>query len=184
MNNLSLIIPTRRVDESMLQECINSFKDEYDELIIVDKMWDSLSKKINYGVEKSTMDYVCVVNDDAKLMSGHLKELCNGGLTSPAIMEGTLKDFHAHCWVIPRALHWEIGGMDEGYDGHYYDDSGYWMEAILHGHIPTINNNVVISHPHPATTLRTIIREDRTSKNKSRFIELYGKRGLDITHSH
>jgi glycosyltransferase involved in cell wall biosynthesis len=178
-----LIIPTRRVDEDMLQRCIESFKNQYNNLIIVDELWDNLSKKINYGVTQATSDYVCVTNDDVTLMVGNISDLCDGGLTSPAIMEGTTKEFHAHCWVMPRDKFWKVGGMDEGYDGWYYDDSGWWMECLLHQVPVSVKNNVIVSHPNPATTLRTMQQKDRTKNNKSRFIELYGNRGLDITQS-
>ena len=178
--SLSLVIPTRRVAD--IDACIKSMEGKFDELIIVDELWDNLAKKINYGVEKSTKEYVVIANDDITLVTGHLKDLCDDDVTSPAIQEGTLKPFHAHCWCVKRDTYWKVGGMDEGYDGFYYDDSDMWMRFLTNGFKVKINQQVIISHPHPATTLKTL-PGGREIRNKERFIELWGQKGLDITQS-
>jgi hypothetical protein len=154
---------------------------QYDELIVVDQLWDNLSKKINWGVKQATKDFVVIANDDITLVVGRLKDLCNGDVVSPAVQEGTFKEFHAHCWCVSREKYWKVGGMDEGYDGVYYDDSDMWMRFLKEGYRVEINNSVVISHPHPATTIRTMERKERESDNKQRFISIWGEDALRTT---
>lgn len=177
--SISLVIPTRKVAD--IDACINSMKGQYDELIVVDQLWDNLAKKINWGIEQAKSEFVVVCNDDITLVVGNLKDLCNGDVVSPAVQEGTFKQFHAHCWCVSRDKYWQVSGMDEGYDGFYYDDSDLWMRFITAGYKVDINPNVVISHSHPGTTLKTLQRAERESFNKERFIEIWGTRGLEMT---
>lgn len=181
MKTVSLVIPTRRVNEQMLQHCIDSFQGQYDELIVVDKLWDNLSKKINYGVQQATKDFVVICNDDVLSISGSLRDLCTGDVESPYIREGVLKTFHAHCWCLPRDVYFEVGGMSEEYEQVYYDDSDMWMRLVTHGYLPKINMDVIISHPNPATTIKTLPNDMREYHNRLLFTELWGEKGLEIT---
>lgn len=165
----------------MLQDCINSFKDQVKEVIVVDELWDNLSKKINYGVSKATTKWVIICNDDATLISGKAQGLCRDNVVSPSIEGGTPKLFHAHCWGIPRDLYWQLGGMSEDYNGVYYDDSDMWMRIVTYGSSISINPDVIISHPHPATTIKTIPDQAREQDNRSIFLEKWGVEGLRIT---
>lgn len=178
--SIALVIPTRRVAD--INACIKSMNNQYDQLIVVDQLWDNLAKKINYGVEQAVTTYVVVANDDITLVSGKLSDLCGLGVLSPAIQEGTLKTFHGHCWGVSVDNYWKVSGMDEGYDGFYYDDSDMWMRFLTHGISVGIQSEVVISHPHPATTLKTL-PGGKEFGNRERFISLWGEKGLDLTAS-
>lgn len=179
MSTISLIIPTRRVAD--LDACIASYQNQYDELIVVDEEHPNLAHKINAGIGRARSEYVVVTNDDALLEKGDIHDLCTTTVVSPHIVGGQIKVFHAHCWACPVNLFWQVGGMCEEYDGHYYDDSDFWMRCLTHGYMPALEPKVMIRHDHPATTIRTMPSEDRERNNRLLFVEKWGLEGLRTT---
>lgn len=176
---ISLIIPTLRIGNK-LEECIDSLKGEYDELVIIDDKIDNLAKKINKGLEQATGDFLIVSNDDITLEWGHLRYLCEEGIVaSPAVNKGYLKDFHAHMFCLPRGVYEDVGGYFEGYDGFYYDDSDYWMKLLDKGYTPKIVSRININHNHPGSTLGTFSGNDKRMENNRRiFVERWGEDAL------
>lgn len=154
---VSLIIPTLWVKpESVIVPMLKSVSGMYDELIIVDHPNAKLSEKINYGLKKSTGDYICVSNDDLTINKGSIRDICEPGtVNSPKLTSGTGKTFHAHMWCMDRSVYEKIGGMDE-------DFIIYWMDTdfamrLKEAGIPTkIDNRLIVDHNHPATTMGTL----------------------------
>lgn len=173
---ISLIIPTLRV-ENLLDQCIESFKGQYDELIIVDDKNKSLAEKINIGLRAASGDYLIVSNDDVTANAGKLKDLCAcDRVLSPTVNGGVFKTFHAHMWAMPRQVYAEVGGYDESYKGVYYIDSDYWLRLKDAGFIPDICYKVDINHKHPASTIKTLDKQQQNmGDGRSWFINKWGE---------
>jgi glycosyltransferase involved in cell wall biosynthesis len=177
---LSLVIPTRRIGD-VLERAIKSMEGEYDNLIIVDEMWDNLGKKINYGLSQTEADYVVVCNDDIELTKGHLWNLCDpAAVVAPLVNGNMCKTFHAHMecfprWVLDAGIKWP-----EDYDGFYYDDSDVWMQLIKHGVSVRQDFDVDIKHEHPGFTLGTLQKSDREKNNRDLFIKKWGIESLPL----
>ena len=158
---ITLIIPYLECDAdkpAVLKRCLDSLVNEYDELIIIDEKIDNLATKINLGLSRAKGDYLVVSNDDIVLSSGHLKDLCiPGSVTTPLVNNGLPmgKKFHGHMWCLPREVYEKVGGMYEGYDGFYYDDTDY-EQMILKAGIPIETvESVDIYHPVGGRTLHS-----------------------------
>ena len=172
---ISVVIPTLRTDETVLQRAIDSMKGQYDELIVIDDKIENLSRKINKGILQSKGDYIVVCNDDIILQKGTLKDTClENYVVTPYVNGGVEKLFHAHMWTMPRKVLASVGLMSEEYDGFYYDDSDYWMQIEARGfkikQLPEVN----IIHIHPGRTLNTLRKENREHNNRGLFIKKWG----------
>lgn len=179
---VSLVIPTLYFEDKtdIFTKCISSMYGQFDELIVIAENLDNLSSKINLGMSKATGDYIVVANDDVTMFQKTLRDLCDpDAVTVPRVIGGIDKPFHGHMWCMPRKIYEDVGPQWEGYDGFYYDDSDYWMMIESKGHKIVKREDVVILHPHPATTLRRIQKEGREDTNRQRFIERWGKQALN-----
>lgn len=153
---ISLIIPTLHAHNG-LQRCIDSFKDQVDEVIVIDDTDISLAAKQNKGMRMAKGDYLIISNDDVEACEGSLEELCiPDKVISPQIHGGTLKTFHGHMFCLPRTIYAEVGGFDETCPGPYHIDSDLWLRFIDAGYSPELSNKVTIFHNHPASTLSKI----------------------------
>lgn len=178
---ISLIIPTLHVEDK-LEKCIESFKGQYDELIVVDDRDKSLAFKQNKGMRLATGDFLIVSNDDVIADEGQLKDLCiTGQVLSPRVNGGVFKVFHGHMFCMPRAIFAECGGFDESYSGVYYIDAELWYRLIHLGYTPGICDNINIKHEHAASTIKTLPDKER-NENEGRdwFINKWGVDALRI----
>lgn len=177
---IDLIIPTLRRHDG-ISKVIRSFEGQYDSLVVIDNPDDSLAKKINLGLLKSTAEYLIVANDDVEHCEGSLRDLCiPEKVISPKIHGGTLKTFHAHMFCIPRNIYEEVGGFDESCPGVYHIDSDYWLRLIDLGYPPELSDTVTIYHNHPASTIKTLPQKERdVNLSRQWFIE---KHGVDRMH--
>lgn len=179
---ISLVIPHLEVNKekrAILKRCLDSVAGQYHELIVIAEHFDNLSEKINCGVRKTTGDFIMVCNDDIELSEGTLDDLCDPKfVTVPKVIGGIDKLFHAHMWCMPRKIYESVGDMYEGYDGHYYDDSDYWMSILAKGHEIIKREDIVILHPNPASTLKHLKKEGREENNRKIFIDRWGKEAL------
>jgi len=172
---ISLIIPTLHVEDK-LEKCIESFKGQYDELIVVDDRDKSLAFKQNKGMRLATSDFLIVSNDDVLADQGTLSDLCiKGQVVSPRVNGGVFKTFHGHMFCMPREIFAECGGFDESYAGVYYIDSELWYRLTQMGYPPVINDNVNIIHDHPASTIKTLSEKERSmGDGEAWFINKWG----------
>lgn len=179
---ISLVIPYYEIDSSkkvILDSCINSMNNQFDELIIIDEKIDNLARKINKGMLLAKGDFIIVCSDDVILHRGSLKDLCiKDVVTTPMVNERSEKLFHGHMFCIPRPVFAEIGTKFEGYDGFYFDDSDHWMQIESKGfeirQLPTVD----IHHTHPARTISQLTKEGRFDFNKRIFISRWGIHNL------
>jgi len=181
MSKVSLIIPTLRVN-NMVDRCIESFKGQYDELIVVDDKAGSLAYKQNKGLRMATGDFLIVCNDDVVVDKGKLKDLCiDGQVTSPLVNGGVFKVFHGHMFCLPRNIYAEVGGFDESYHGLYAIDSDLWYRLHIAGYPPQIVDNVDIDHRHPASTIKTLDQKQRDSNEAINwFVSKWGEQARRI----
>ena len=178
---ISLVIPTLYFEDKkeIFSNCISSMYGQFDELIVISENIDNLAKKINLGMSKATGDYIMVCNDDIELFKGSLNDLCDPErVTVPKVIGGLDKLFHGHFWCMPRKIFEKVGPIYEGYDGHYYDDSDYWMSIEKEGYEICKREDVVILHKHPATTLNRLRKEGREETNRNIFLNRWGKDAL------
>jgi glycosyltransferase involved in cell wall biosynthesis len=175
---ISLIIPTLRVG-NMLNECIDSFKGQYDELIVVDDKDKSLAYKQNKGMRLSRGDHLIVCNDDVLSNRGELKDLCREEVTCPLVNGGVFKVFHGHMFCMPREIFAITGGFDESYEGVYYIDSELWYRLKMMNYPPITIEQVDIFHHHPASTIKTLSSKEKNEhEGKNWFISKWGEQAL------
>lgn len=178
---ISLVIPTLHVGDN-LERCIDSFKGQYDELIVVDDKDKSLAWKQNYGMRMSKGDFIVVSNDDVIADTGTLSDLCvKGQVLSPRVNGGVFKTFHGHIFCMPREIFAETGGFDESYPGVYYIDAELWFRLIQAGYPPGICDAVNVRHEHAATTIKTLSsKETSMADGEAWFISKHGRDSLHV----
>lgn len=152
-----------------LDHALKSMEGMYDELIIIDDVNVNLAYKINKGLKKAKGDYLVVSNDDVLLVKGSLHDLCiPDTVTSPHLITGMHKRFHAHMWCYSRKTYKKIvgtvpgwadygkPGYFEGYYKLYYDDSDYWMKIKSNNINISLSDSCGIRHDHPGWTAGTL----------------------------
>jgi hypothetical protein len=179
--SISLVIPYYHSDDEkpgVLCGAVSSMVQYADEVIIVSETSDNLAKKINKGMKKASGDFIVVTNDDVTLVKGTLQDLCVPGyVTTPLINGGAVKLFHGHAWCMPRNIYKKVGGIYEGYDGFYYDDSDYWMSIEKAG-FEIIRTEVNMNHPLAARTIGKLTKANRDDVNRQIFIDRWGEQAL------
>jgi len=162
-----------------LQKCIDSFKDEYDELIVVHSEGRTYAQNINRGLKQAKGDFLIVCSDDVTLRSGHPWQLCHDGeVHSPVTHGGINKTFHGQMFCLPRDVYEKIGGYDETCPSPYSTDSDYWIRLLKAGIPVVMNESVHIDHPEPGRTLKHT--GDTQGDAREWFINKHGKGYLRI----
>lgn len=175
---ISLVITYCETDpekKKILQRCIDSFKEQYDELIIAEDKIHNLSRNLNKGVLLSKGDFIVVCADDIVLHKGTLKETCIDNVVTTPMVNGRFeKLFPGHMYTIPRKVLSEVGLWDETYDGFLFSDSDYWMQIESRGFKIQKLPNIDIDHVHPARTTERLFKEGREESNRKKFIVKWG----------
>lgn len=165
----------------MIDRCVESFKGQYDELIIIDDKDKSLAYKQNKGLRMATGTHLIVSNDDVVSNRGNLRDLCSNQVLSPRVNGGVFKTFHGHMFCLPRKIYAEVGGFDESYKGVYYIDSDLWYRLINAGYTPGICDLVDIDHKHPASTINTLdVKQKNVAEGREWFISKWGRTALTV----
>ncbi len=72
------------------------------------------TKNVNTGWKYATGDYVAIVNNDTRLVSGDMLDLCiPGKVTSPIIVNQEIKGLAGPFWVVPKEVAAERGYLME-----------------------------------------------------------------------
>lgn len=145
---ISLIIPhipSAEADEA-LERCLNSFKDQYDELILIINDGMGYGVAVNLGLKWAQHDFLVVSNNDIELTEGSLRYMeSTMGFIIPTI-DPEPRDykpraiFGMHRWVYDALVSTE---------GHFYDPRftiGYFEDDDLHiraGKIPMLRDEAV-----------------------------------------
>lgn len=104
----------------LLSECVASLVG-CDELILqFDKTGEGFSKTVNKGVARSHGDYIAIMNDDARMLEGSLKDYCKPNTVCRPTLIGAPGKFALV--VMPRAVWDLVGGLDEDFHIGFYED--------------------------------------------------------------
>lgn len=123
---LSVIIPHYDFEgaDELLNACVTSLTG-YDELIVVVNKGIGFAKAVNKGLSLAKGDYLAVVSNDIVWKSGELNSLLiPDTVTSPRVNDGA-QPFWGCFFVLPRNVYQQVGGLDEQFEGGYYEDDDY-----------------------------------------------------------
>ena len=149
---ISLVIPHMPsvATDIILDKCIESFKGQYDELVLISNDGMGYGPAVNLGLKYSTGDFIVVTNNDVELVKGTLRNLPYTEGFSVPLINPQPKDY------LPRAIfcmpRWVYEQVLER-DGFFYDPSfetGYFEDDDLHMRtkdIPRfVGMDVIVSH--------------------------------------
>ena len=161
---LSVGILTCTLDENfrkMTQKCIDSFKPQADELIVVesagDHTWDAdvfvkykkscgYTKGVNTIFRVAKGDYVLFTSNDTELLEGNLKDLCiPNTVTSPKIFPSHKSGLSGVSFCMPRNLIESFGLLDEHMIMQHSDND--FARRLMKANIPIkVVDTVFFSH--------------------------------------
>lgn len=181
---LTTVIPyweSKIEKRKVLQDCINSFQGQQDELIILAGKQPSLPNAWNQCIELAFgmgSEYVCVSNDDVILDKGSLGDLCVPyQVVSPTVNGGVFKVFHAHIWVMSKSVWEKVGKFDEKFNLYWSDTD--WIARAKQLKVPVgINYGVNVKHLDPGQTMRAY-PGSLQSVDRDYFVEKWGREIFD-----
>jgi glycosyltransferase involved in cell wall biosynthesis len=131
---ISLVIPhmPSMVTDAALDRCLESFRGQYDELILIVNNGMGYGPAVNLGLKYSTGDYIVVTNNDVLLLNGELETLTYwDGFVIPTITPEP-KDYKPRSiFCMSRTIYEKILERD----GFFYDprfETGYFEDDDLH----------------------------------------------------
>lgn len=129
---ISVVIPVyineknRKKIVPLLEQAVQSLRG-YDELILqFDENGDGFAKTVNKGVERSSGDFIAIVNDDIKMLNGSIRDMCRfNKIVRPKLIGGDLAKFAFV--VMPRNIWEDVGKLDEDFEVGLYEDDD-WID--------------------------------------------------------
>lgn len=132
----------------LLSDCVASLVG-CDELILqFDKTGEGFSKTVNKGVARSHGDYIAIMNDDARMLDGSLKDYCKPNTICRSTSVGKIGKFVLV--VMPRTVWDLIGGLDEDFHIGFYEDK-LFLETAKDKGIDIQNLGLRVWHKGSAT---------------------------------
>lgn len=173
---ISLIIPHMPFPEAdaALERCLESFKGQYDELILVINDGMGYGAAVNQGLKWATGDYMVVSNNDIELERGTLKDLLwHSGFSTPRIKPEPRDELPRAIFCMPRWVYNTIISCC----GYFYDETfegGYFEDDDLHKrttNIPYTNfRGVIVRHLNGGgLTMKTIGEQKHFDINQEVF---------------
>lgn len=173
---ISLVIPHMPSPETdaALDNCIKSFQNQYDELIVVANDGMGYGPAVNLGLKYSTGSHIVVSNNDIELVKGNIKDLCwQIGFAVPLITPEPRDYLPRPIFGMPR---WAYDHIIER-DGFFYDpryEKGYFEDDDLHQRIkdiPVITElGVWVHHAHGGgLTMKQVGEQEWFDKNQKVF---------------
>ena len=133
---LSIVVPHWPLDDETdeaLRRCVASFPPDCERIIVVND-GTGYGRNVNIGLRLASGDYCAVVNNDCRLDSGDVYDLCvPDAVTSPLVIgerQGFGESiepgaFHGSFWVAPRAVLDPVGLLDERFERAYWEDDDF-----------------------------------------------------------
>lgn len=196
MEKISVIMPVYAISQELVNltwQAIDSLE-PIDELILIDNGGYSIhhiamkadiyiknkrnlgfGKSVNQGLKLATGDYLAVVNNDIKLLSGNLKSLAIANtVTSPKVDNQEPLPEHfgiVGCFfVLPRIVYEKVGGFDERFEIGYWEDTDLFRRIKEAGFDFKTVEEVRIWHKGGAT-IHQMERDKYFYENKKKFEE-------------
>ena len=181
---ISLIIPHMFSEEAdaALERCLESFKGQYDELILIINDGMGYGQAVNMGLKWGTGDYFIISNNDIELKFGSLRTMPWAKGISVPIIEPEPRDYLPRAiFCIPRWAYKQISSC-----GYFYDPQfkvGFWEDDDLIrrlGDIKVIKeDSVLVNHLNGGgLTMKKMGEQKYFEENKQHYInkwELLGK---------
>lgn len=170
LKNCEIIVVTQISDKNN-PWIKNKLEELSDILLIRNSGIDSVPMKRNLGVDSSTGDILCFIDDDVTLDTSLINFLanirtCNGNIYFPEIKNSTYvpfplgdhvggKSYVSACFIMCRADFDKIGGMNECLLT-YRDDSEYFIRAVRNGLCLNFIPDTFVWHPIRYTNFKTV----------------------------
>jgi hypothetical protein len=142
MTLLSVVVPHWPLDaeiDEALRACLTSLPRDCEKIVVVNQ-GTGFALNVNTGLRLATSAYLAVVTNDSRVVEGNVYDLCvPGTVTSPFVLEKPGIEpggFHGAFWVAPREVLDQVGLLDEGFAGAFFEDNDY-LERLRQAGIPT-----------------------------------------------
>jgi glycosyltransferase involved in cell wall biosynthesis len=163
---ITAIVVTSKMDEEMLQKCIDSLHG-HDELLIAYNNPEQLRNYpvvVNEAVQKAQGEYIVFVCDDTEVIKGTIDSLCGEGIYFPVVKNEGYPFYCPSFFGCPKK--WFI--QDEQYEL-FYCDYEMFLKVRRMGKQVIQLNSVVITHKKMFTRLKIRTpEEDREIYNRDR----------------
>jgi hypothetical protein len=125
MRGLSIVIPHWPLDEetdAALRRCLESFPLRCERIVVVND-GTGYARNVNIGLRLASADYCAVVNNDCRLDSGDIYDLCVAETVASPLVIGEREGFGESIepggvpgsfWVVPRAVLDRVGLLASG----------------------------------------------------------------------
>lgn len=175
---LSLVIPhmPSMVTDPILDQCLESFKGHYDELILISNDGMGYGPAVNLGLKYSSGDYIVVSNNDVTLILGELETLTYwNDFVVPTITPEPRDYKPRSIFCMSRAVYEKILQRD----GFFYDPrfkTGYFEDDDLHKRTEDMKyvkaEPVVVNHLNGGGLTMKFMGEEQCFRNNQKvFLE-------------
>lgn len=172
---ISVVIPhwpkTEELDK-LLKVCVASLK--ADEIIVVVNEGIGFAKAVNIGLRLASGDYLCVVNNDTRVVKGELSNLVDPGAVTSPVMNRSARHFWGAFFCIPRWVYEKIGGLDEQFEIGYFEDDDF-VERLRQAQIPFHSVHSVWIETKGEQTMKFTDKDKFLHQNAERFGKKWGK---------
>lgn len=174
---ISLIIPHLPFEESdaALERCLESFKGQYDELILVINDGMGYGAAVNQGLKWASGDFLIVSNNDVKLLEGNLRYMESMmGFIIPTLTPEPRDYLPRSIFGMPRWVY-ELVTCN----GYFYDprfEVGYFEDDDLHKRITNIpcvrQEGILVEHlDGGGLTMKKMGEQKYFDENQLKFIK-------------
>lgn len=178
---ISLVIPhcPSEYHDGLLKRCVDSFPDVFETIVVVNEFNTiGFTKAVNHGLKLAKGDYVMVVNNDIKWVSGELESLCVPDVvTSPTLqkVDGGLQrqNFWGFFFVIPKTVLDKVGLLDDQFYLYCSDTDYYLRLKDARVERRSIESCVVFTEGGQ-TTKDMVAREKLDQLDTKKFIDKWG----------
>lgn len=202
-HKVSVIVPIYIFNDDILditKKCIEMYENSMengDELVVVDDC-SPLEHDIeciktpknmgnsgawHHGAQHAENDILLFSDNDVFPLSSWrnmLKEVDTYDVVFPMVFNMSTGQMQSHlageCWMIKRALYFDLGGLDLEY-GSYFEDTDMFMRVINNGGALHVCGEARVSHKSQSS-IKEVLGDDNLrklfEKNKKRYEEKFG----------
>jgi GT2 family glycosyltransferase len=185
VTRLSVVIPHWPLDDQAddaLRRCVASFPVECERIVVVNE-GTGYGRNVNLGLRLARGDYIAVVNNDCRVTSGDVYDLCVAETVVSPLIIGERQGFgesiepggfHGCFWVVPRTVLDRVGPLDERFERAYWEDDDF-LARLRQGGVPTRQvSSVRVKHIGGLTTVKIAEHREWLAANERKFEEKWG----------